>query len=186
MMKKNSQRKATLLVLGVIALGYLVNFVIFSLPDGSPQQYAAAGSLLVAAGAAWVWLVGRPTTLRLDRARNTCRLVRPRFFIGSGTDETFPLERVSGVRVREVTLSSHDGPDSTGYEVSIETKDGRAYVFSTEDSRPGGERLAARVRALLEGGEPSTLRRHSWMMLAVGGAFVLCGLLVIIIGAATG
>lgn len=176
-----SARNGTLLVFGLIALGYIGNLVVFSLPDRSPQQYAAGGLFLIALGAVWAWLVGRPTTLCLDRARNTGRLFVPRFFFVAGTVETFPLDRVRGVRVDAVALSSHDGPPSTYYEVRLETERGRAYRFTLENSRRSAERLARRARAFLKGsGKRLTMRRFPWGMLAVGGAFAVFGALLVL------
>jgi hypothetical protein len=173
-------------VFGVIALGYIFNFVIFSLPDGSPRQGVMAGSLLIALGAVWVWLAARPVVLSLDRARNTCRLVSPRRFFDSGSVEVFPLGDVRGVSVNEVTLPSHDGPDSMYYEVRLETKTGRSVGISLEGSRGSAERVARRVRAFLGGGvgERLTVRRIPRLMLAVGGAFAVCGALLMLSAAA--
>ena len=179
--KKSSQRKGAVAVFGVIALAYLANFGIGSLPDGSPWQYTAGGSFLVATGAAWIWLAGRPTTLRLDRARNTCRLSTPRHFFSAGAVETLPLDRVRAASVSEVTLPSHDGPDGTGYEVRLETKDGRSVLISLERSRRGADALARRVRGFLKsGGEGLTVRRFPWIMLAVGAALASVGALLIL------
>src|SRR5687767_2464654 len=133
--KNNSQRKWAFAVFGTIVLVYLVNFGIGSLPEGSRWQYAAGGSLLIVMGAVWIWLAGRPVTLRLDRARNSCRLDNPRHFFAARTVESFPLERVRGVRVAEVALISVDGANGTGYEVSLEIENGRAAVVSVEKSR---------------------------------------------------
>ena len=159
--KNRSQRKGAFLVFGIIAFGYLANFGISSLPDNSPWQYAAGGAFIVALGAGWFWLAGRPVTLRIDRAQNTCRLSTPRLFFNAGTVETFPLERVRGVSVSEVTLLSHDGPSSTGYEVRLETKDGRAVPISVKRSRRGADAIARRVKDFLRGGggERLTVRR---------------------------
>jgi len=185
MPKNNSRRKGTLIVFGFIALVYLANFVIFSLPDGSSRQYAVGGSFMVALGVFWIWAVGRHVTISLDRARNTCRLVRPRWLFEAGAVESLPLEHVRGVRVSEVTIPSHDGPASTHYEVSLETKTERVVALSLEDSRRSAERLAARLRAFLkEGRGQLTVRRFPWLMLSLGVAFAVFGALLILSAAA--
>ncbi|HLL76914.1 MAG TPA: hypothetical protein VK421_16790 [Pyrinomonadaceae bacterium] len=179
--KKSSRRKGAVAVFGVIALVYLVNLGLGGLPDDSPWQYAAGGAFLVASGAALVWLEGRPTTLRLDRARNTCRLSTPRQLFSAGTVETFPLDLIRAASVNEVTLLSHDGPSSTGYEVRLETKDRRAVTVSLERSRRAADGVARRIRDFLKGNGDKrlTVRRVPWLMLAVGGAFVVWGTLLI-------
>jgi hypothetical protein len=178
---KVSQRKGMLFVFGFIALVYLVNFVTFSLPDGSRWQSAAGGLFMVALGVFWIWAVGRHVTISLDRGRGTCRLERPRWFFDEGEVETFPLEHVRRVRVSEVTIPSHDGPASTHYEVGMEMQTGRVVALSLEDSRRSAERLAARLRAFLkEGRERLTVRRFPWLMLSLGAGFAAFGAFLIL------
>lgn len=184
--RKVSQRAAAVVLFGFAGLVYLANFALGGLPDHSPRQYALGGLLLVALGVGWAWLLGRPATLRLDRARNTCRLSTPLQLFGAGADETFPLERVRCASVCEVTLASHDGPGGTGYEVRLETKDGRAVLISTESSRRTADALARRLKDFLRGrgGETLTVRRFPWIVLAFGFALAAFGALLILSAAA--
>jgi len=179
--KNSSQRKWAFALFGTIALVYLVNLGIGSLPEGSRWQYAAGSSFLIVIGAVWAWVAGSPVTLRLDRARNTCRLENPRHFFAARAVESFPLERVRGVRVYEIALISIDGANGTGYEVRLETENGRAASFSVEKSRRVADRVARRIRDFLKSGsERLTMRRFPWIMLAVSGGLVLCGALLIL------
>ena len=175
---KKSQRRATLGVFGLIAAGYLVNFVIFSLPV--EWQYTAGGLVLIALGVLWIYFLGASETLVCDRPLNTCRLTRPRFILTPKSVTTFPLDSIREVRVDETYVSSLDGPGRTGYEVRIRTVDERIHVVSTEDNPRTAAALAKRIRTFVADDTPNSLkeRRVTWMMVAVGGASIIMGVLL--------
>lgn len=183
MAAKKSQRKAALLLAGFVAAVYFVNFFVFNL-SGQGQRIAG-GLVLVALGAIWIYLLGAPETLSCDRARNTCRLVKPRFLLTPERIVNLPLDRVRAARVGETYIPSHDGPGSKGYEVRLETADGGADVFTVADSARDADAIARRINSFLKDGEsrPLLLRRFPWTMEATGAVFIILGALLVIGGA---
>ncbi len=182
MAAKKSQRNAAFLVVGFIAAVYCFNFVVFNL-SGQGQRIAG-GLALVVLGAIWIYLLGAPETLSCDRARNTCRLVKPRFLFTPKQIVNLSLNRVRGARVSETYVPSHDGPGHKGYEVRLETVDGGAHVFTVADSVRSAEAIARRINSFLKDREsrPLLLRRFPWTMEATGAVFILLGALLVVGG----
>ena len=180
MRAKTSQRTAIFMVVGFIALVFLINLVIFTLTAGA--QLAAGGLLMVALGGLWIYLAGGPETLTCDPARDTCRVVRPRFLWRPRRVEAMRLTNIEEVRVEEVCLPSHDGPGRTGYGVVLRARDKGSLSFSIWYSRRSAHAIANRIKAYLQtaGHESLVVRQVPWLMVAVGAGGIGMGVLLIL------
>ncbi|HEV2802722.1 MAG TPA: hypothetical protein VGW12_19780 [Pyrinomonadaceae bacterium] len=182
MAAKKSQRNAAFLLFGVVAAVYLFNFVVFNLMGEG--QLRAGGLGLCALGLLWLYLLGTPETLSCDRIPGACRLVKPRFLLTSKQVVNLPLARVRDVRINETYVPSHDGPGRKGYEVCLETDDGRTHVFTTTHSKQRADETSARIRSFLkdETQRSLRLRKFPWALDATGAVFILLGLLLLVGG----
>jgi hypothetical protein len=168
------------MVAGLVALVYLINLVIFAFAAGA--RLAAGGLFMIALGGLWLYLAGGTETLTCDRARDTCRAIRPRFLWRPKRVEAIQLTSIEEVRVEEVCLPSHDGPGRTGYEVVLRAGDKGSLSFPVEHSRQSAQAIANRVKAYLKAAAPESLvvRRVPWLMIAVGAGGIGVGALLIL------
>jgi hypothetical protein len=168
------------MVVGFITLVYLINLVIFTLT--AEAQLAAGGLFMIALGGLWIYLAGGPETLICDRARDTCRVIKPRFLLQPRRVEGIRLTSIEEARVEEVYLPSHDGPGRTGYAVVLRARDKGSYSFSLGYSRRSAHAIANRVEAYLKtaGHKSLVVRQVPWLMIAIGAGGIGIGVLLIL------
>ncbi|HVF48137.1 MAG TPA: hypothetical protein VNA17_11265 [Pyrinomonadaceae bacterium] len=166
---KNSQIKATVILLTGVALFILFNgFVITELSEG--WQQAWAGLLILALGVAFLVMLGRDGTLHCDRAQNICTLTRYLSLTGRGSVTTFRLETLRVARVYE-----HSG-DGLSYDVMLETADGPAG-FTSVPSKARANAFAKRINRFVHSraGDSLILRSYSRTTMLAGGTCIIFG-----------
>src|SRR5687767_7627119 len=176
---KRTQLYAGILLAAFIALIYLINLFGFTLNERA--QLIVGGLVLIALGALWSYLLGGPETLVCDRGGNTCQITKPRFLLQAKRVVEIPLTSIVEVSVVEVSLPSHDGPASRGYEVVLRGRDEASWSFSTEYSERRARTVVDRVKVFLKTTDRSSLviRRWTWWMICIGVSGIGTGVLLI-------
>lgn len=182
MRNRPTQRSAIFIFIGLVALVYLINLVVFTLTAGA--QLAAGGLLLIALGGLWIFFLGRPEILTCDR--DTCRIIKPRFLWQAKRVKEIRRADIEEVRVEETYLMSHDGPGQTGYTVILLGRNKASQSFSTEDSQQSAQAIANRIRDYLKtvSRQPLVIRRVPWVMIAVGTGGIGIGVVLILMAIA--
>lgn len=178
MRAKPSQRTAIFLLIGFVALVYVINLVIFTLT--AEAQLIAGGLFMIALGGLWLYLMGGAETLTCDR--DTCRIIKPRFLLRAKSVDEVPLTSIEKVEVEEVHQISHDGPGRPGYQVVLRLMDNSSRYFSVEVFQQKAQAIANQVREHLEtpGQQSLVVRRGQWIMTCIGMGAIGVGVLLIL------